>query len=99
MNKRQAKKRYKKIHGCNPPKTAPEKWRQETQKNMKLYDFDTEALQMAVDELRKAFREAGEADTEALQMAVDELRKAFREAKLKIEIILLVSIILYFKNE
>lgn len=22
MNKRQAKKRYKKIHGCNPPKTA-----------------------------------------------------------------------------
>ena len=75
MNKRQAKKRYKKIHGCNPPKTASEKWRQETQKNMKLYDFDTEALQMAVDELRKAFREAGE----AVQMIAEGFKKAFND--------------------
>lgn len=59
MNKRQTKKRYKKIHGCNPPKTAPEKWRQETQKTVKLHDFDPETLRMAVDEMRKAFNEAG----------------------------------------
>lgn len=75
MNKRQAKKRYKKIHGCNPPKTASEKWRQETQKIMKLYDFDPEALQMTADELRKAFREAGE----TIQRIAENFKKAFND--------------------
>jgi len=56
MNKRQAKKRYKKIHGCNPPKTASEKWRQGA---VKSYNYDPEALQMAADGMRKAFNEAG----------------------------------------
>lgn len=56
MNKRQAKKRYKKKHGCNPPKTASEKWRQGA---VKSYNYDPEALQMAADGMRKAFREAG----------------------------------------
>lgn len=56
MNKRQAKKRYKKIHGCNPPKTASEKWRQGA---VKSYNYDPEALQMAADRMRKAFNEAG----------------------------------------
>lgn len=68
MNKRQAKKRYKKIHGCNPPKTAPEKWRQE---DVKSYNYDPEALRMAVDGLRKAFRELAES-----------FKKAFNEAEL-----------------
>lgn len=56
MNKRQAKKRYKKIHGCNPPKTASEKWRKGA---VKSYNYDPEALQMAADGMRKAFNEAG----------------------------------------
>lgn len=62
MNKRQAKKRYKKIHGCNPPKTASEKWRQEA---MKSYNYDPEALRVAAEniqrvaeKLKKAFNEA-----------------------------------------
>lgn len=76
MNKRQAKKRYKKIHGCNPPKTAPEKWRQETQKTVKLHDFDPETLRMAVDEMRKAFNEAGE----TIQRTTESFKKAFNEA-------------------
>lgn len=82
MNKRQAKKRYKKIHGCNPPKTASEKWRQEAQEIVKLYDFDTEALQMAVDRLRKAYREAGE----TIQRVVESFEKAFNEAGKKYRI-------------
>ena len=65
MNKRQAKKRYKKIHGCNPPKTASEKWRQ----------------QMAADGMRKAFREAGETIqrvAESFKKAFNEAGKKYR---------------------
>lgn len=76
MNKRQAKKWYKKIHGCNPPKTASEKWRQETQETVKLHDFNPETLQMAVDEMRKAFREA----EETIQKVAENFKKAFNEA-------------------
>ena len=82
MNKRQAKKRYKKIHGCNPPKTASEKWRQETQETVKLHDFNPETLQMAVDEMRKAFREAGE----TIQRVAESFKKAFNEAGKKYRI-------------
>ena len=56
MNKRQAKKRYKKIHGCNPPKTASEKWRQGA---VKSYNYDPEALQRVAESFKKAFNEAG----------------------------------------
>lgn len=73
MNKRQAKKRYKKIHGCNPPKTASEKWRQGA---VKSYNYDPEALQMAEDGMRKAFREAGE----TIQRVAESFKKAFNEA-------------------
>ena len=79
MNKRQAKKRYKKIHGCNPPKTASEKWRQGA---MKSYNYDTEALQMAADGMRKAFREAGE----TIQRVAESFKKAFNEAGKKYRI-------------
>lgn len=82
MNKRQAKKRYKKIHGCNPPKTASEKWGQETQEIVKLYDFDPEALQMAADGVRKAFREAGE----TIRRVTESFKKAFNEAGKKYRI-------------
>lgn len=73
MNKRQAKKRYKKIHGCNPPKTASEKWRKGA---VKSYNYDPEALQMAADGMRKAFNEAGE----TIQRTAESFKKAFNEA-------------------
>lgn len=79
MNKRQAKKRYKKIHGCNPPKTASEKWRQGA---MKSYNYDPEALQMAADGMRKAFREAGE----TIQRVAESFKKAFNEAERNTEL-------------
>lgn len=79
MNKRQAKKRYKKIHGCNPPKTASEKWRQGA---VKSYNYDPETLQMAVDGIRKAFREAGE----TIQRVAESFKKAFNEAGKKYRI-------------
>ena len=79
MNKRQAKKRYKKIHGCNPPKTASEKWRQGA---VKSYNYDPEALQMAADGMRKAFREAGE----TIQRVAESFKKAFNEAGKKYRI-------------
>lgn len=82
MNKRQAKKRYKKIHGCNPPKTAVDKYPEEVQKTMKLYDFDPKALQMAADGMRKAFREAGE----TIQRVAESFKKAFNEAGKKYRI-------------
>lgn len=82
MNKRQAKKRYKKIHRCNPPKTVVAKYPEEVQKTMKLYDFDPEVLKMEVDEMRKAFREAGE----IIQSAAESLKKAFNEAEKKYRI-------------
>ena len=49
---------------------------------MKLYDFDTEALQMAADRLRKAYREAGE----TIQRVVESFKKAFNEAGKKYRI-------------
>ena len=49
---------------------------------MKLYDFDTEALQMAADRLRKACREVGE----TIQRAVESFKKAFNEAGKKYRI-------------
>lgn len=42
---------------------------------MKLYDFDPEALQMAADGLRKAFREAGE----TIQRIGESFKKAFND--------------------
>lgn len=49
---------------------------------MKLYDFDTEALQMAADRLRKTYREVGE----TIQRAVESFKKAFNEAGKKYRI-------------
>lgn len=43
---------------------------------MKLHDFDPETLRMAVDEMRKAFNEAGE----TIQRTAESFKKAFNEA-------------------
>lgn len=43
---------------------------------MKLHDFNPETLQMAVDEMRKAFREV----EETIQKVAENFKKAFNEA-------------------
>lgn len=43
---------------------------------MKSHDFDPETLRMAVDEMRKAFNEAGE----TIQRTAESFKKAFNEA-------------------
>lgn len=52
------------------------------QEIVKLYDFDPKALQMAVDGVRKAFREAGE----TIQRVAESFKKAFNEAGKKYRI-------------
>ena len=54
MNKRQAKKRYKKIHGHNPPKTAVTKY---TPEEMKAYNLTPEDAERIINGLRDAFAE------------------------------------------
>lgn len=58
MNKRQAKKQYKKIHGHNPPKTAVTKYTPEEMEVMKVYNFTPEDIGRIVNGLRDAFVEA-----------------------------------------
>ena len=49
---------------------------------MKSYNYDPEALQMAADGMRKAFREAGE----IIQRVAESFKKAFNEAGKKYRI-------------
>ena len=57
MNKRQAKKQYKKIHGHNPPKTAVTKYTPEEMEAMKVYNLTPEDIERIVNGMRDAFAE------------------------------------------
>ena len=57
MNKRQAKKRYKKIHGHNPPKTAVTKYTPEQLEVMKIYNLTPEDAERIINALRDTFVE------------------------------------------
>ena len=57
MNKRQAKKQYKKIHGHNPPKTAVTKYTPEEMEAMKAYNLTPEDIERIVNGMRDAFAE------------------------------------------
>lgn len=57
MNKRQAKKQYKKIHGHNPPKTAVTKYTPEEMEAMKAYNLTPEDIERIGNGLRDAFAE------------------------------------------
>lgn len=57
MNKRQAKKQYKKIHGHNPPKTAVTKYTPEEMEAMKVYNLTPEDIERIGNGLRDAFAE------------------------------------------
>lgn len=59
MNKRQAKKQYKKIHGHNPPKTAVTKYTPEEMEAMKVYNLTPEDIERIGNGLRDAFAEMG----------------------------------------
>lgn len=58
MNKRQAKKQYKKIHGHNPPKTAVTKYTPERLEAMKTYNLTPEDIERMANGVRDAFAEA-----------------------------------------
>lgn len=58
MNKRQAKKQYKKIHGHNPPKTAVAVYTPEEIEAMKIYNNLTpEDIERIANNLRSAAAE------------------------------------------
>lgn len=74
MNKRQAKKQYKKIHGYNPPK-KPEGFEKELAAyNMSLEDWEN---------LRNGVAEAFRQLARTFQRFVESTVKAFREAEIE----------------
>lgn len=76
MNKRQAKKRYKKIHGHNPPKTAVAVYTPEEIEAMKIHNNLTpEDIERIANNLRSAAAEM----SKALQRVVESMTRAFED--------------------
>lgn len=76
MNKRQAKKQYKKIHGHNPQKTAVAVYTPEEIEAMKIYNNLTlEDIERIANNLRSAAAEM----SKALQRAVESMTRAFED--------------------
>ena len=71
MNKRQAKKQYKKIHGHNPPKTAVTKYTPEEIEAMKTYNLTPEDIERIANNLRSAATEM----FKALQRVAESIRE------------------------
>lgn len=71
MNKRQAKKQYKKIHGHNPPKTAVTKYTPEEMEAMKVYNLTPEDIERIGNGLRDAFAEM----SKTLQRVAESIRE------------------------
>ena len=76
MNKRQAKKQYKKIHGHNPPKTAVAVYTPEEIESMKIYNNLTpEDIERIANNLRSAAAEM----SKALQRVAESMARAFED--------------------
>ena len=75
MNKRQAKKQYKKIHGHNPPKTAVTKYTPEEMEAMKVYNLTQEDIERIGNGLRDAFAEM----FKALQRVAESMARVFED--------------------
>lgn len=80
MNKRQAKKQYKKIHGHNPPKTAVAVYTPEEIESMKIYNNLTpEDIERIANNLRSAAAEM----FKALQRVAESMARALSERRKK----------------
>lgn len=75
MNKRQAKKQYKKIHGHNPPKTAVTKYTPEEMEAMKVYNLTPEDIERIANNLRSAAAEM----FKALQRVAESMARVFED--------------------
>lgn len=76
MNKRQAKKQYKKIHGHNPPKTAVAVYTTEEIESMKIYNNLTpEDIERIANNLRSAAAEM----LKALQRVAESMARVFED--------------------
>ena len=76
MNKRQAKKQYKKIHGHNPPKTAVAVYTPEEIEAMKIYNNLTpEDIERIANNLRSAAEEM----FKALQRVAESMARVFED--------------------
>ena len=76
MNKRQAKKQYKKIHGHNPPKTAVAVYTPEEIESMKIYNNLTpEDIERIANNLRSAAAEM----FKALQRVAESMARVFED--------------------
>ena len=76
MNKRQAKKQYKKIHGHNPPKTAVAVYTPEEIEAMKIYNNLTpEDIERIANNLRSAAAEM----FKALQRVAESMARVFED--------------------
>lgn len=75
MNKRQAKKQYKKIHGHNPPKTAVTKYTPEEMEAMKVYNLTPEDIERIGNGLRDAFAEM----SKTLQRVAESMARVFED--------------------
>lgn len=73
MNKRQAKKQYKKIHGHNPPKTAVTKYTPEEMEAMKAYNLTPEDIERIANGMRDAFAEM----SKTFQRVAERMARAF----------------------
>ena len=75
MNKRQAKKRYKKIHGHNPTKTAVTKYTPEQLEAMKTYNLTPEDIERIANGLRDTFAEI----VRTWKRVVDGMNRVFED--------------------
>ncbi len=75
MNKRQAKKQYKKIHGHKSPKTAVTKYTPEEMEAMKVYNLTPEDIERIGNGLRDAFAEM----FKTLQRVAESMARAFED--------------------
>lgn len=86
MNKRQAKKQYKKIHGYNPPK-KPEGFEKELaayKMTMKDWENLRNGVVKAFEQLARTFQRFAESMTKAFRKAeIENVKKALEKAAVK----------------
>ena len=75
MNKRQAKKQYKKIHGHNHPKTAVAVYTPEEIESMKIYNLTPEDIERIANNLRSVAAEM----LKALQRVAESMARVFED--------------------
>ena len=88
MNKRQAKKQYKKVHGHNPPKTAIVVYQPKELEVMKLYNLTPEDIERIANGLRDAFAEVFKTIqkvTESMSRVFGDMGKKYSKPVVEIE--------------